>query len=253
MSPVEIDYGGRLRLGIVVPSGNSIAEPQLARMLPAGVAPFFTRLPLRGSSETELMGMLDGLPAAARLLADARVDLLVFHCTAVTTFSLDLDATIADRMRDASGIPAMTTAEALIAAFHALNARNVVLLTPYLTGPHQREIEFVHAHGIKVIADAALDMDTNTEMAVLRPDELFDFAVRHRNPEADAYFLSCTALRSAEIIEELEKELGRPVITSNQAMAWYALRKGGIADPVPDFGALLKLPGASAGEAPGRA
>ncbi|MDT7652840.1 MAG: maleate isomerase, partial [Pseudonocardiales bacterium] len=68
-----IDYGERLRLGVVVPSGNVIAEPQLTAMLPAGVAPYVTRLPLRGSSEAELTAMLDGLESAAALLADARV------------------------------------------------------------------------------------------------------------------------------------------------------------------------------------
>jgi maleate cis-trans isomerase len=242
VSSAEIDYGERLRLGVVVPSGNTIAEPQLARMLPAGVAPFYTRLPLRGSSERELLGMLDGLPDAVRLLTDARVDLLVFHCTAVTTFSRSLEATIADKMRTGSGTPTMTTADSLLAAFGALGADRLVLLSPYLPAPHQREIEFVTSHGFTVLADAALSIDTNAEMAALTPEELFDFVVRHRHPDADAYFLSCTALRSAEIIEALEGELGRPVVTSNQAMVWFALRRGGISDPVPGFGTLLRLP-----------
>jgi maleate cis-trans isomerase len=243
VSSAEIDYGERLRLGVVVPSGNTIAEPQLARMLPTGVAAFFTRLPLRGSSERELLGMLDGLPDAVRLLTDARVDLLVFHCTAVTTYSRSLEATIAEKMRTASGTPTMTTADSLLAAFRTVGADRLVLLSPYLPAPHQREIEFVTSHGLTVLADAALGIDTNADMAALTPEELFDFVVRHRHPDADAYLLSCTALRSAEIIEALEAELGRPVVTSNQATAWFALRYGGIADPVPGFGALFMLPG----------
>jgi maleate cis-trans isomerase len=242
VSAAEIDYGERLRLGVVVPSGNTIAEPQLARMLPAGVAPFVTRLPLRGTSERELLGMVDGLSDAVALLTDARVDLLVFHCTAVTTYSRSLEATIAEKMRNGSGTPTMTTADSLLAAFRALDANRLVLLSPYLPATHQREIEFVTSHGLTVLADAALGIDTNAEMAALTPEELFDFVVRHRHPAADAYFLSCTALRSAEIIEALEAELGRPVVTSNQAMAWFALRRGGVADPVPGFGALLRIP-----------
>jgi maleate isomerase len=246
VSSAEIDYGERLRLGVVVPSGNTIAEPQLARMLPAGVAPFVTRLPLRGTSERELLGMVEGLTDAVRLLTDARVDLVVFHCTAVSTYSRSLEAVIAEKMRNGSGTPTMTTADSLREAFRALGADKLVLLSPYLPAPHQREIEFVTSHGAIVLADAALGIDTNTEMAALTPEELFDFVVRHRHPDADAYFLSCTALRSAEIIEALEAELGRPVVTSNQAMAWSALRRGGIADPVPGFGTLLRLPGTPA-------
>lgn len=235
-----IDYGERLRLGVVVPSGNVIAEPQLTAMLPAGVAPYVTRLPLRGSSEAELTAMLDGLESAAALLADARVDLMVFHCTAVSTSSPTLAAGIAARMAAASGIPAMTTAEALIAALGALSARRIVLLSPYLPAPHQREIEFLTWHGLDVVADAALGIDSNAEMAALSPDELFEFAVRHRHPDADAYLVSCTALRSAEIIAPLEAELGRPVVTSNQAMVWHALRSGGIEDHVDGYGVLLR-------------
>ncbi|MDX6330283.1 MAG: maleate isomerase, partial [Streptomycetaceae bacterium] len=71
------------------------------------------------------------------------------------------------------------------------------------------------------------------------PGRLYEFAVRNRSTEAEGYFLSCTALRSAEIIEELEAELGKPVVTSNQAMVWHALRTGGVADPVPGYGRLL--------------
>jgi maleate isomerase len=235
----DIDYGERLRLGVVVPSGNVIAEPQITAMLPAGVAPYFTRLPLRGSSEAELSAMLDGLDAATGLLADALVDLLVFHCTAVTTSSPTLGGSVAARMTAATGIRATSTADALVAALRALSAHRIVLLSPYVPAPHQREVEFLRWHGFHVIADAALGIDSNAEMAALHPAELFDFVVRHQHPEADSYLVSCTALRSAEIIAPLEAELGRPVITSNQAMVWHALRLGGLEDTVDRYGALL--------------
>ena len=82
-----IDYGERLRLGIMVPSGNVIAEPQIHAMLPSGVAAYMTRLPLRGSSEAELIEMGRHVESGAKLLADAQVGVVVFHCTAVSTFS----------------------------------------------------------------------------------------------------------------------------------------------------------------------
>jgi maleate isomerase len=61
-----------------------------------------------------------------------------------------------------------------------------------------------------------------------------------RHPEADAYFLSCAQMRIAEVIGLLERDLGRPVVTSNQAAAWHALRESGIHDKVPGFGALFE-------------
>lgn len=85
----------------------------------------------------------------------------------------------------------------------------------------------------------ALGLDTNTEMARVPPPDLVDFVARHAHPEAEAYLLSCTALRSAPTIEVLEQLTGRPVVTSNQAAVWHALRRAGVCDVVPRFGRLL--------------
>lgn len=238
-----VDYGDRLRIGIVVPSGNVIAEPEISAMLPSGVAAYFTRLPLRGSSPDELMGMLEGLDEATQLLADMQPDLLVFHCTAVTTYDSAIGNAIRDRMTALSGVPAMSTSDALVAALKALRIRKVVLLSPYLPNPHDREIEFLTEHGFHVVADAALGINTNRDMAAVDPAELYDFVARNALSTADAYFLSCTALRSADIIEPLEAFLGKPVLTSNQVMVWQALSLGGISDQVSGFGRLFQTAG----------
>jgi maleate isomerase len=76
-------------------------------------------------------------------------------------------------------------------------------------------------------------------MAKLAPEVWVDLARRNKDSRADAYLVSCTAVRSAEVIEELERELGRPVVTSNQAITWHCLRTAGIVDKVRGFGALL--------------
>src|SRR6202008_4784595 len=90
-----IDYGDLLRIGVILPSGNTSVEPELTAMAPPGVRFFFTRAALTGSSERELLGMAEGAGAAAKLLAGARVDRIVFRCTGVTTFSPQ----IGDRIR----------------------------------------------------------------------------------------------------------------------------------------------------------
>jgi len=234
-----IEYGDRLRLGIIVPSGNVIAEPQINAMLPPGVGALFTRLALRGSSDAELRRMAAGVEDAARLLADAQVDRIVFHCTAVTTASPDAGAAIRQRITEATGIPGLVTSDALAAAFEALALRRVVLLTPYVQSVHRREIGFLEQLGLAVVGDAALGIDTNAEMARLSPDQLAEWAVSHGNSEADGYVLSCTALRTAELIAPLERRLGRPVLTSNQAMVWHALREAGLSGGDPAWGRLM--------------
>jgi maleate isomerase len=76
-------------------------------------------------------------------------------------------------------------------------------------------------------------------MARLAPEVWIELGRENKDSRADAYLVSCTAVRSAEVIDELELELGRPVVTSNQAITWHCLRKAGIQDKVPGFGALL--------------
>lgn len=237
--PRRIDYGERLRIGMLVPSGNVVIEPQVNAMLPAGVALYVTRLPLTGSSERELLAMAEGVEGAARLLADARVGQIAFNCTAVSTFSKEMEGSIKRRIAQATGLEPLATSEALVAALRALGALRIVLLTPYIPSINEREAAFLAAEGFEVLAEHGLGIDTNAEMAALAPQTWSELARRHRDPRADAYLVSCTAIRSAEVIEDMEKELGRPVVTSNQALAWHCLRAAGLPDRIAGFGELL--------------
>lgn len=236
-----IDYGDRARIGFLVPSGNQVAEAELHAMLPHGVAALVTRLELRGSSEAELLRMIEALEQASRLLADAQPALIAFHCTAVSTFAPAMAEGIVQRIAGATGLPATATADAILAALAALQARRVVLVTPYIAPVHQREVAFLDANGIAVAGGAMGGLNTNAEMARLQPADIAQRAreAMRATRDADACFISCTAIRSAGIIDPLEEEFGLPVITSNQAMAWHALRLCGIADAVPRFGRLL--------------
>lgn len=238
-----IDYGDRARLGVIVPSGNPVAEPELRAMLPPGIGMVVTRLPLRGSSEAELLAMLEALEPASRLLADARPAAIAFHCTAVSTFAPAMAGSIRARMEAAAGgIAALATADAILAALAALGAKRLLLVTPYIAAVHAREIAFFEAHGLAVTGGDNLGIDTNAEMSHLAPA---DIAAQVRlaaacHPGAEACLISCTAIRSAAVIAALEAELGMPVVTSNQALAWYALRALGQTDRVPGFGRVFE-------------
>ena len=167
-----IDYGARARIGLMVPSGNAICEAELHAMLPPGVVALITRLELRGSSEAELAKMLNRLEEAAGLLADARPALLGFHCTAVSTFAPDRAAEIPARITKASGLPAVTTADAILAALGALGAKRILLTTPYIAAVHEREIAFLAAHGCTVMGGDLMGINTNAEMAQIPPEAI---------------------------------------------------------------------------------
>src|SRR6267142_6195481 len=246
LSSPAIDYGDRLRAGVLIPSGNSVAEPELRAMLPFGSSMLVTRLPLLGSSRAELIGMMDHLEAASKLLADAKVDVIVFHCTAVSTFAPDLAQGIRERIERATGITSFTTADAILAALSQLNAKRISLLTPYIDEVHARETAWLEANGVQAESGVNLGINTNTDMARLQPEEILGWARGNISGSADACFLSCTAIKSAAIIEPLERIRGRPVLTSNQSMVWHLLRSSNILDSVEGFGRLFKRSGSEA-------
>jgi maleate isomerase len=239
MAMPEIDYGSRLRAGVLIPSGNSVAEPEIRAMLPRDVSMLVTRLALRGSSRPELMQMLEQLETASRLLADAEVDVIVFHCTAVSTFAPELAGDICRRIRSASGIACFTTADAILAGLVRLNAKRVSLLTPYIDEVHAREIDFLEANGLQIEGSANLGINTNGEMAHLTPEVIHAWARDRISPRADACLISCTAIKSAPVIAELERISGVPVLTSNQSMVWHLLRSNGVEADVEGYGRLL--------------
>jgi maleate isomerase len=241
MAEPAIDYATRARLGVLVPSGNTVAEPELRAMLPAGVGLFVTRLPLTGSSEPELLAMLETLETGTKLLADAQPDAIAFHCTAVSTFAPHMAGEIRARMGRASAIPALATADAIQAALTALRATRILLVTPYIEPVHLREIDYLVATGFRVVGGGCMGVETNTEMARIPPEAIRDRVLAEAT-DADVCFISCTAIRSAGLIAPLEAALGMPVITSNQTLAWYALRRLGIADAPPGFGRLFEIP-----------
>ncbi len=236
-----IAYGDRARLGVLVPSGNAVAEPELRAMLPPEVGMVVTRLPLRGSSEAELLAMAGSLESAAGLLADARPDAIAFHCTAVSTFDPAMADGLRQRIKAATGLPALATADALLAAVAKLGARRVLLVTPYIEAVHAREAAFLEANGMRVVGGSCMGIDTNAEMAGISPAAIGAQAraALAAAPHADLCLISCTAIRSGAAIGGMEAELGVPVVTSNQALAWYAMRALGLLEPVRGFGRLL--------------
>jgi maleate isomerase len=226
-----INYGTRAKLGMLLPSGNQAAEPQFHAMLPAGVSLHTTRLKLTGSSEKDLLAMTERVEEAAELAADAGADLLVFHCTAVSTFSVELEQSIKQRVAKASGKPVTATSEAIVAALRAVGAKKIVMLSPYIEAINQREAVYFDWAGLDC-------PDANAMMAVT-PEKWREFTLAHRHADADAYLISCTTVRSTDVAEELEAALGRPVVTSNTAAVWHCLRTMGIPDRVQGFGQLL--------------
>ena len=233
-------YGWRARIGMLLPSVNSAAEPLVQAMTPDGVSVHTTRLRLAGSTEDDILGMVSGVEEGASLLADAEVDLIVFHCTAASMFRPGFDDDIIARIEDRTGTPATSTSKAVMDAFDTLDVRRIALTTPYTQETNDREIAYLESHQISVLSETGMGITgSGTEMIAVEPGEWYRRVKRQRDEAADAYFISCTAIRAAEAIEPLERDLDKPVVTSNQAMVWHSLKRLDIHDPVPGYGRLM--------------
>ena len=188
----------------------------------------------------QLLSLTERIEEGASLLADAGVDRILFHCTAVTTYAPDMADRIRERIMAATGLPVTVTGEAVASALKALGARNVVMVTPYVSAVNAREAAYLRHNGITVLRDYAAELTYAKDFRAIEPFAWYRRAIEWRDAEADAYFLSCAQMRIAEVIGLLERDLGKPVVTSNQAAAWHALRQSGIHDHVAGFGTLFE-------------
>lgn len=235
-------YGWKARIGLIVPSTNVINEPEFWRMAPEGVGVFTARAMLLGrATQASYVEMAKAVSGAADQLATAEVDIVAYGCTS-GSFVCPMEDLVSD-MQARTGKPALAAAGAVVAALRALGARRVALATPYIDFVNQREREFLQGADFDVVSIEALDLGHTQEerraIGRVPPEAIYRLARLADRPDADVVFISCTNLASLGIIERLEDELGKPVITSNQACFWACLRRLGLRDAVPGFGRLL--------------
>jgi maleate isomerase len=225
---------------MLLPSVNRAAEPQITEMLPRGVSLHTTRLRLRASDEAAINEMVSDVERGAAMLADADVDLIVFHCTAASMFAPGFDDGIIERIENATGKNATSTSKGCLEAFELFGAKNITLTTPYTQETNDREVAYLASHNVKVLSETGAGIGGDgAAMLAIEPEEWRRRVNAQDEPDSQAAFISCTAIRAVEAIEPIEADIDKPVITSNQAMLWHALRKLGIDDRPQGFGRLM--------------
>ncbi|WP_435365055.1 maleate cis-trans isomerase family protein [Haloarchaeobius sp. DYHT-AS-18] len=229
--------GQPTKLGFVVPSSNTTVERELAVTLTGGVSFHTARMPLQNVTVEELDAMADDAVAAAERLSHAEVDVVAYACT---TGSLlhgpGFDTQLEEDLSEATQAPAVATARSVKRALDALGAESVALVTPYTDDLNEREVDFLEAEGVSVASVDGRGIEANTEIGALTPS---DAAQQVRDAvgdevAADAIFVSCTNYRTFAAVQDLEAAFDVPVVTSNTATLWDALRAAGEAtDCVP--------------------
>jgi maleate isomerase len=135
--------------------------------------------------------------------------------------------------------PATSTADAIVAALKALGGHRIALITPYIDAVVEREVAFLQHLGLEVVRSTGMRLAEGKAMSSVEPGQWYRQAMDEAGSGAELYFLSCTAIRVFDVIADLERDLGAPVLTSNQAMIWWCLREAGLQDRIPALGRLL--------------
>ena len=234
-------FGWRGKIGLIYPAPGIAGEVEFHKMAPEGVAILTTRMPLEKVDAEGLIKMGSYTEQAASLLAQAKPDVIAFCCTTGSLVKgIGYDKEIIRRIENHTGIAAITTSTAVIDSLNTLKVKKIAVATPYPDEVNQREKVFIEDSGFEITAIKGLGVLDPQKMQNVRHEEMYRLAKEVFTENADAIFISCTGIAVIDIIEPLEEDLGRPVITSNQATMWAALRKINIGERIEGLGKLFR-------------
>jgi maleate isomerase len=212
-----------------------VSEVDYHRFLPSSVVFHTARLRQTDDSgigtDDNLRGLVETAPEAARSVGLANPDLLVYSCTAGSFFKGPTwHAELSSWIEQESGIPTITTSTALVTALATLGARSVFMASPYPEFVNEAERSFLGAHGFDITAVLSFGCTLSQEIYSVTPETIVEQVLARADEvrRNDVLFLTCTGLRSMEVVDELERALDVPVMTSNSSSMWLALSRLGV-------------------------
>jgi len=215
-------------------------EPEFYAMAPEGVTIHTARMNLTDVTPEGLFQMADDAGRASKLLASADVNVIVYGCTTGSLVGgVEWEENLVGEIARETGIPTLSTSGAVTRALKAVDGRKIGVATPYAEELNSLEKVFLEDHGFEVTSMRGLGLVDNLDIGVVEGETVKDRA-RSVSEGSDAVFISCTNLPTIGLIGELEEVLGKPVVTSNQASMWAALRELGLGG-VCGFGELMRV------------
>jgi len=241
--PVRFDAGrnARGKIGFVLIPNEQTIEQDMVRYAPEGVGIYFSRAVMPKQISTESLAKLGSSLAetAARILPDDKLDVVCFACTSGTV-AVGEQRSLEELQRGAPGARPATLMGSVIAALNAFGAKKIAVGTPYADELNTNVARHLMQAGFAFTDFQGLNLNYDNEMIRVAPEYLVEFAERIDTPDAEAVLMSCGALRTIDVVDEIERRLGKPVICSNQAMLWHCLRLAGVDDRLDGLGRLLR-------------
>jgi maleate cis-trans isomerase len=228
------------RIGLLLPSSSSVQEADIGGALPKDITLHVARMRLNNVDADSTLRIVQEIEAESQKLADVDVDVIIFPATAPSSrMGPGYDQELIKRISAASGKPATTASTALLEALRVLSVKRIALGAPWSASVNQTVAAFLEANGVKVLAQEALGLVRNLEIGLLDAQTAFDVGRQVNTPDADAVMLACGNWSTFGIIDRLERDLGKPVLTTNQVSLWHALRLIGT-KPLGGLGVLLR-------------
>lgn len=237
----DFEYGARAKIGLVYPAPGWVMEPEFNKMSPEGVITCATRISLHETNEEGLSGIGSEAIKAAKLLAQAPVDVIALGCTSGSFMGgAEYDNEVIQKMEKSSGVPCITTSSSVVDALNRLNVKKIAVATPYIEEVYMKGKSFLEESGFEVTNIKGLNLLYDREIDSQSLETVYKFTKEVDTKDAEAVVILCTGIRSIGIIEHLEKDLNKPVISAIQATFWNALRKSGVSDKIKGYGSLLE-------------
>ena len=243
--PHRLDGGiaPRAAIGLIVLATDQTIEHEFRRLLDLpGVGLYQSRILNDAQIVPETLRAMEArlVEATGLILPGLPLDVVAFGCPSAAM--VIGEERVFERIREARPEIACTTPiTAAFAAFRALEVRRLALLTPYRDDVNRFMRDYIEARGFAVPVMGSFNQGDDRKAARIDAASIRDAAVDlGRSAGVDAVFVSCTSLRLIDAIGEIEAEIGKPVTSSNHAMAWHCLRLAGVIDPRPGFGMLFE-------------
>ena len=245
---VEMNNGkhNRAKIGFIMMSTDLVGESDFFDIIPNDVGIHITRLKTDDHTTNETLSrhiefMAD---AASRIQPDVKPNVISYSCTS-GSIVIGEEKIMNEIKKGAPYTIPMTLITGVVDALRELKIKKIVVGTPYLDEINTKEAEFLYNKGFEILNIQGLNLSTGVEFGKVTPEYWKKFALEINDINAEAIFLSCGGIRSAEVIDEIENIIGKPVITSNQAQVWSCLRKARIKDKIRGFGKIFNCAGDS--------
>lgn len=230
------------RIGLIALATDHTSEHDFAQLIdPLEVGLYVNRIAYENPTTPENLKLTGPrlTEAVATLLPDEKFDVIAYGCTAASVVLGN--SVVEDYIQKAKpNTPCVTPSSAAFAAFKALGKKRVSVLTPYTQDVTTELVTYFEENGLEVVNANCLGFQDDRQMARIAHSSLIEAAVDAMHPDADALFISCTALRALGCIEQVEAQIAKPVVTSNQAVIWDCFRKAGIERSIKGYGKLFE-------------